>query len=51
MTHPVEWLREQNIYLFLQVGQFASAENDADHVLFKVCVRRYLFTKLQKTLG
>lgn len=51
MIHPVELSAEQNIYLFLQVGQFASAENYANHVLLKVCVRRYLCINVKNTLG
>lgn len=50
ITHLVEWSEELTIYLFLEVGQFAPAENDSHHVLFKVCVRWCLLIK-SKQLG
>lgn len=45
MTRPVERSEELTAHLFLQVGQFAPAEDDSHHVLFKVCVRWHLFIK------
>lgn len=46
--HPELMLRK-TFYLFLQVGQFAPAENNSHHVLFKVCIRWYLFIKMKKS--